>query len=86
MMMKVSAPVTVSLIYNHRTNSVSPQVILWEGRKYIVSKVGLHHVVRRGRTLYHVFSVETADLFFRLVLDTDNLHWIVEEIANGEPG
>ena len=83
-MLKVSTPVTVSFLYNHRTNSVSPQALLWEGRKYIISKIGLHHMVRRGRTLYHIFSVETANLFFRLVLDTDTLHWTVEEIADGE--
>ena len=85
MIMKMNTPVSVNLVYNHKTRSVFPSVLLWEGRKYPITKIGMHHTFRNGRTLLHVFSVETDSLYFRLVLDTDTLHWRVEEISDGEP-
>jgi hypothetical protein len=45
----------------------------------------MHHTIREGRTLFHIFSVSSQDLFFRLKLDTDNLFWTLEEIADGLP-
>lgn len=72
------------MVFDHKRRSVYPKYILWEGKNYQVTKIGLHHTYRLGRTLYHVFSVDTPTLFFRLVMNTDNLHWSVEEIADGE--
>jgi hypothetical protein len=45
----------------------------------------LHHTFRSGRTLFHVFSVASKSLFFRLVLNTDTLFWRLEEISDGLP-
>lgn len=84
MIQKVDAPVSVNLIYDHKRRSVYPKYILWDGKTYQVTKIGLHHTYRLGKTLYHVFSVDTPALFFRLVMNTDNLHWSVAEIADGE--
>ena len=50
-----------------------------------MEKVGLHHTYRKGKTLYHVFSVDTKVIFLKLVLNTDTLHWRVEEIADDLP-
>jgi hypothetical protein len=83
MISKINEPVSVSLSYNHKTNKVMPKAIIWQNRLYEISKIGLHHTFKKGRVLYHVFSVVTPTLFFRLVLDTQNLHWRVEEIADG---
>ena len=85
MIIKINTPVTVNLLFNHKTRTVNPTALLWEGKKYLITKIGLHHTYRNGRTLLHVFSVETPTLFFRLVIDTDSLHWRVEEISDGEP-
>jgi hypothetical protein len=84
MIQKIQSPISVNLVFDHKRRSVYPKYIFWDGKTYQVTKIGLHHTYRLGRTLYHVFSVETPDLFFRLVLDTDTLHWKVEEIADGE--
>lgn len=62
---------------------VSPRWVVWEGKTYEVTKIGLHHTFRQGRVLYHVFSVETPTLFLRLVLDTETLRWRLEEISDG---
>lgn len=82
-MEKLSVPVSVGVKYDHTKRRVEPKWILWEGRIHPIEKVGLHHTYRAGRTLYHVFSVASKTLFFRLVLDTDTLHWRLEEISDG---
>jgi len=83
MIQKISAPVSVQLVYNHRHRTVIPHQIFWDGQTIRISKVGLHHTVREGRTLFHIFSVASDDLFFRLKLDTSTLFWTLEEIADG---
>ena len=85
MIEKISAPVSVTLTFDHTKRKVSPSWVVWEGKRYPIEKVGLHHAFRSGRTLYHVFSVASKTLFFRLVLNTDTLGWRLEEISDGLP-
>lgn len=60
-----------------------PRWVGWKGTIYKVEKVGLHHTYRKGKTLYHVFSVATKTLFMRLTLDTDTLDWRLTDIEDG---
>lgn len=83
MVQKISESVSVDLAFNHKTLRVSPKKIIWRKRVYLVEKLGLHHTYWEGRTLYHVFSVATKTLFLRLVLNTETLHWRLEEVADG---
>jgi len=85
MIEKISVPVSVALTFDHKTRHVFPKWLIWDGRLYPILKIGLHHTFRQGRTLYHVFSVVSKTLFFRLVLNTENLHWRLEEISDGMP-
>lgn len=85
MLQKISVPVSVSLAYDNDKKTVCPRWIIWNKRLYPVIKIGLHHTFREGRILYHVFSVASQNMFFRLVLDTETLHWKLEEIADGLP-
>lgn len=82
MIEKISASVSVSLVYDHSQKKVFPKFVKWEGRTYEIEKIGLHHTFREGRTLYHVFSVASKTLYFRLVLNTDTLAWRLEEISD----
>jgi len=84
MIQKISIPVSVTLYFDHKLRRSVPVNILWEGRVYPITKIGLHHTYRAGRTLFHVFSAESPSLFFRLVLNSETLHWLVEEISDGE--
>ena len=74
--MKLDENVTVVMVDSH------PKYVRWRGRNYTITKIGLHHVYRTGRTLYHIFSVLTGTIFMRLKLNTDNLNWSLEEIAD----
>jgi len=79
---QINEPVSVSLAYDSKQKKVYPKCIVWKDRLYPVLKVGLHHTFYEGRTLHHVFSVISKTLFFRLVLNTENLHWRLEEISD----
>jgi hypothetical protein len=84
MIQKLSTPVSVILTYDHQKRKVSVFQVWFEGKPYKIEKIGFHHVYREGRTLFHVFSVASQTIFFRLVLNTDDLHWTLEEVADGE--
>ena len=84
MVTKLNIPVSVTLAYDHKNRKVFPKWIIWNNRLYPVVKVGLHHTYRQGCTLYHVFSVVSKTLFFRLVLNTENLHWRLEGITDND--
>ena len=85
MIQKIQAPISVNLQFNSKARKVSPTSLYWDGKLYKVNKIGLHHKYREGTLLFHIFSVDTETLFFRIKLNTDNLHWTLEEIADGEP-
>jgi hypothetical protein len=77
--------VSVNLVFDHKRKRVTPRHLKWQGRLCIITQVGLHHTYRRGRTLFHVFSVTDGTTFFRLELDTETLHWILTEVSDGQP-
>ena len=85
MIQRVKVPVSVAFVFNHHRRQTIPTKIQWEGKIYLIEKIGLHHTYRTGRTLHHVFSVANQNLFFKLNLDTDNLTWTLEEISDGLP-
>lgn len=83
MIEKISVPVSVSLYFDHKKGLAYPTYLLWEGKPYKITKVGLQHKYNEGSTLFHIFSVVGEDLFFRLTLNTTTLHWRLEEISDG---
>lgn len=85
MLQRISEPVSVWLIFDHTSNRILPKRILWKKRIYEIKRMGLRHHFRVGRTLFHIFSVESEELFFRLSLNTDNLLWKLEEVSDGLP-
>lgn len=86
MIQKIDSPVSVGVSFDHNKRKISPRWVHWDGRLHAIKNVGLHHTYRAGRTLFHVFSVASTTLFFRLVLDTETLRWKLEEISDGLPG
>lgn len=84
MIEKIDSPVSVTLAYDHTKRRVFPKIVVWDGKVYQIVKIGLHHTYRNGRTLFHVFSVISDTVFFKIVLNTDTLHWRLEEVADDE--
>lgn len=83
MLESISDPISVVFISEPNPKRVVPYKIKWHGQAYIITKVGLHHPVRKGKTLFHIFSVTDGTRFFRLSLNTDNLLWTLEEVSDG---
>ncbi len=81
----LNEPISVKTIYDHKKNRVYPMDILWQGQTARIKKIGLHYVYKTGDTLFHVFTVTTDQLSFKLQLNTGNLFWTVEEISDGLP-
>lgn len=84
MLRSLDEGVSVIVRHNHKSLKTEPVKIRWGSRDYVVTKIGYHHTFHTGRVLYHVYSVIAGALFFRLELNTENLHWRVKEVADGE--
>ena len=84
---KINEEVSVVMYYSARKRRAVPHLISWQNKDYTVGKIGYHHTIRRGETLHHIFELVDKDesLWFRLSLDTSNLHWKLELVSDGEP-
>ncbi len=76
----INESISVDLLSNHLKGKAWPWLVHWRGNRYMITKVGFHHTVRDGRTLYHVFSVTDGNSFFKLQFNTDTLSWKLIEI------
>ena len=86
MIQKLSVPVSVTLVFDHRRRTGAPTQVVFDGREYRILKVGFHHTYRRGGTFFQGVFVAGGNGFFPLVFYTDNLFWTLEEIHAGEAG
>lgn len=77
----LNEPVSVTTFYDSGRGTFRPEQVIWRGRQYIVSKIGLHHSFWKGRFLVHVFSVVCGDNFVRLRLETDKLRWFIDSFG-----
>lgn len=76
----IDEAVSVQFFSNHLKRSAGPVYLYWQGRRYTIQKVGLHHTVKEGNTLMHVYSVTDDTTFFKLSFNTENLQWKLLEI------
>jgi hypothetical protein len=77
---QINESVSVDLLSNHITGKVYPWSMQWNGRRYTITKVGLHSMTRDGRTLIHIFSVTDGTSCFTLHFNTETLKWRLMEI------
>ena len=68
MIQKINSPISVEMFYSSKEKNSYPEKVIWNGRIYPIVKLGLHHSFKKGNILYHVFSVVSKTLFFKLVL------------------
>lgn len=61
----------------------APKKFKWRGRTISIQNIDMHHSVRVGRCLYHIFSVSDGSWYFRLKFDTETLTWTLEEFSDG---
>lgn len=82
---KINEEVSVVMYYSARKRQALPYLISWQNRDYQVGKIGYHHTVKEGATLHHIFELvdKPETIWFRLNLNTDNLHWTLEAVSDG---
>jgi hypothetical protein len=81
----INEEVSVVMYYSARKRVALPHLISWQNKDYAVGKIGYQHTVKEGNTLNHIFELVDKEetLWFRLRLDTSNLHWILEAVSDG---
>ena len=84
---KINEEVSVVMYYSSNKKVALPHLIHWQNKDYAVGKVGYHHAVKEGATLHHIYELVDSDenLWFRLSLNTSNLHWKLEAVSDGLP-
>ena len=83
MIERIDEKVAVITSYNPSLGRVMPRRMEWRGKTYLITKLGYHHATRDGRRMYHIFAVTDGTTDFRLKLDTETLHWTLEEVSDG---
>jgi hypothetical protein len=79
MIEKIHEKVPVLFLSDPRTKKTEPLRILWRGKTYKNVKLGLHYTDRQGRTLRHIFTFSTESLDLKIIFDTDDLSFTIEE-------
>lgn len=83
----INQEVSVIMYYSAAKHLAVPYLIHWQNKDYGVGKIGYHHTIKEGLTVHHIFELvdDQAAMWFRLNLDTSNLHWKLEAVSDGLP-
>lgn len=78
--------VSVVSFYDAKTNHVQPYRLTWQNKDYTLGKIDFWHKTKAGDKLIHHFSISDSEgsIYFKLALDTSNLHWTLEEFMTAE--
>ena len=79
----INEKISVIFSYNRENGVIMPRKIRWQGRNYLINKMSYYHKFREGKKILHIFHVTDGTMDFRLRLDSENLHWTLEEICDG---
>jgi hypothetical protein len=82
---KIDEEVSVVMYYSARKRVALPHLISWHDHEYEVGEIGYHHKISNGKVLHHIFEIvdKTNSLWLRLNFNTDNLHWTLEAVSDG---
>lgn len=87
MKQRIDEEVSVVMYYSASLHQAVPFRLHWQGRDYRLSAVDYHHSYMEGRERQHIYELVNQEqtLWFRLRLDSSNLHWTLEAIHDGLP-
>lgn len=81
---RLNQRIAVAVLFGAAHKDVRPYKIKWNGREYVIQKIGYVHKYQEGRTVYHVFSATDGVNFFELVFNTDDLSWLLGRVGDNE--
>lgn len=82
---KINQEVSVVMYYSAKLKKAAPRLLIWQNKEYKVADISYSHYYMEGRHEQHIFEFVDIDktLWFRLRLDSSNLHWTLEAIHDG---
>ncbi|HSW85048.1 MAG TPA: hypothetical protein VLF79_00335 [Candidatus Saccharimonadales bacterium] len=82
---KIDQEVSVVTYYSAKHKLTVPHLLHWQNQDFRLGKVDYYHNYMEGRDRQHIFELIDKDssLWFRLRLDSSNLHWTLEAIHDG---
>ena len=85
MKQKVNEEVSVLMYYSANRRVFVPHTLKWKNVTYALGEVDYYHSFMEGRERQHIFELVDKDrsLWFRLRLNSLNLHWILEAVHDG---
>lgn len=84
---KVNQEVSVVMYYSSKRKHAVPYLLNWQNKDYHLGKIDYYHAYMEGRDKQHIFELTDKEesLWFRLRLDSSNLHWTLEAVSDGNP-
>lgn len=70
----------IYIVTNKASRKMVPEFMIWRGRTYQFTSIGLHHTTYDGDVLIHLFSMTTTSACFRISFNTKTLLWILESM------
>ena len=79
----IEEKVSMITVFNKDTGIVKPHKMRWGNRYIDITEVTYHHLIKEGKKIFHVFHVTDGNLDYRLHCNTENLHWQLIEVSDG---
>jgi len=71
---------SVFIATSKTSRKLLPECMIWRGRTYQFTSVGLRHATYDGDVLIHVFTMTTESACFRISLNSKTLLWTLESV------
>ncbi len=79
----INEKVSVITINDRERKRVRIHKVRWQGRDYLITKLGLYWKEKEGSARIHVFAVATAAIAFKLRHNAETLEWVLAEVSDG---
>lgn len=85
MIHEVETDVSMVVLFDVLTNTVTPWRFKWNNREYTIKKITMQYPVRHGRELHHMFETYDGKQHFQLDFNTETLKWRIRKSDDGFP-
>jgi len=85
MRQSINEEVSVVMYYSAKKKKFVPFRLKWQNKDYDLGPVDYYHSRMEGEERQHIFELCDIDttLWFRLRLDSSNLHFVLEAVHDG---
>jgi len=82
---KINEEVSIVSYYSSNHKKTVPHLLHWQGKDYSLGQIDYYHTYMEGKDRQHIFELVDKEqtLWFRLRLDSSNLHWTLEAVHDG---